>query len=184
MTIESDSDLHGLRRAGRPVNKDGRVVETAVHRCGFEVLAGLSGHGIGKTIHEPPTIPNLFDRRLESPLTEGLVVAIEPIISDGSERTVESPDGWTIRTADGNPSAHYEHTIVVTRGSPIVLTAGVTGRSKVKSHTRGSRLRHGQRDRLSVRHRPLRQQCALYPRRKIYAGWTSGMLSGVLGAFP
>ena len=110
-------------RAGRPVNKIGRVVETTVHRCGFEVLAGLSGHGIGKTIHEPPTIPNQFDRRLESPLTEGLVVTIEPIIAAGSERIVESPDGWTIRTADGNPAAHYEHTIVVTRGSPIVLTA-------------------------------------------------------------
>ena len=94
-----------------------------MHRCGFEVLVGLSGHGIGKTIHEPPTIPNQFDRRLESSLTEGLVVTIEPIISAGSGRTVESPDGWTIRTADGNPAAHYEHTIVVTRGSPIVLTA-------------------------------------------------------------
>ena len=112
-----------MARAGRPVNKIGRVVEATVHRCGFEVLAGLSGHGIGKTIHEPPTIPNQFDRRLESPLTEGLVVTIEPIIAAGSGRIVESPDGWTIRTADGNPAAHYEHTIVITKGSPIVLTA-------------------------------------------------------------
>jgi methionyl aminopeptidase len=112
-----------VARAGRPVNNIGRVVETTVHGRGFAVLAGLSGHGIGKTIHEPPTIPNQFDRRLESPLTEGLVVTIEPIIAAGSDRIVESPDGWTIRTADGNPAAHYEHTIVVTRGMPIVLTA-------------------------------------------------------------
>jgi methionyl aminopeptidase len=89
----------------------------------FAVLAGLSGHGIGKTIHEPPTIPNQFDRRLDSPLTEGLVVTIEPIIAAGSHRTVEGPDGWTIRTADGKPAAHFEHTIVITKGSPIVLTA-------------------------------------------------------------
>jgi methionyl aminopeptidase len=112
-----------VARAGRPVNKIGRVVETTVHRGGFAVLAGLSGHGIGKTIHEPPTIPNQFNRRLDSPLTEGLVVTIEPIIAAGSDRTFEGPDGWTIRTADGSPAAHYEHTIVITRGSPIVLTA-------------------------------------------------------------
>jgi methionyl aminopeptidase len=112
-----------VARAGRPVNKIGRVVETTVHRGGFVVLAGLSGHGIGKTIHEPPTIPNQFNRRLDSPLTEGLVVTIEPIIAAGSDRTFEGPDGWTIRTADGSPAAHYEHTIVITRGSPIVLTA-------------------------------------------------------------
>lgn len=110
-------------RAGRPVNKIGRVVETTVRRRGFAVLAGLSGHGIGKTIHEPPTIPNRFDRRLGSLLTERLVVAIEPIIAAGSDGIVESPDGWTIRTADGNPAAHYEHTIVITKGSPIVITA-------------------------------------------------------------
>ena len=112
-----------VARAGRPVNKIGRVVETTVRRRGFAVLAGLGGHGIGKTIHEPPTIPNHFDRRLDSPLTQGLVVTIEPIIASGSDETVEGPDGWTIRTADGNPAAHYEHTIVVTKGNPIVLTA-------------------------------------------------------------
>ena len=86
-------------------------------------LAGLSGHGVGRSIHEPPTIPNQVDRRLDLPLTEGLVVTIEPIIASGSEITVEGRDGWTIRTADGSPAAHHEHTIVITKGSPIVLTA-------------------------------------------------------------
>ena len=112
-----------VARAGRPVNKIGRVVETAVRRQGFTVLSGLGGHGVGRSIHEPPTIPNHFDGRLDSPLTEGLVITIEPIISSGIDRTVEGPDGWTIRTADGSPAAHHEHTIVVTKGSPIVLTA-------------------------------------------------------------
>ena len=73
-----------VARAGRPVNKIGRVVETAVRRHGFAVLHGLSGHGIGRTIHEPPTIPNYFDRRLDLPLTQGLVITIEPIIAAGS----------------------------------------------------------------------------------------------------
>ncbi len=112
-----------VARAGRPVNKIGHAVETAVRRRGFSVLPGLSGHGVGRTIHEPPTIPNYFDRRLNRPLTEGLVITIEPIIAAGSDRTVESRDGWTIRTADGSPVAHHEHTLVITRGSPIVLTA-------------------------------------------------------------
>jgi methionyl aminopeptidase len=112
-----------VARAGRPVNKIGRVVETTVSRRGFAPLAGLCGHGIGKTIHEPPTIPNRFDKKSDSWLTAGLVVTIEPIIAAGSDRTVEGPDGWTIRTADGAPAAHHEHTIVITRGNPIVLTA-------------------------------------------------------------
>src|SRR5215213_11430750 len=78
-----------VARAGRPVNKIGRVVETAVCRRGFAVLPGLSGHGVGRTIHEPPTIPNYFDRWFYRPLTEGLVITIEPIIAAGSDQTVE-----------------------------------------------------------------------------------------------
>ncbi|HET7273188.1 MAG TPA: type I methionyl aminopeptidase [Rubrobacter sp.] len=112
-----------VARAGRQVNKIGRVVETAARRRGFAVLRGLSGHGVGRTIHEPPTIPNYFDERLELPLTEGLVITIEPIIAAGSDRTVEGQDGWTVRTADGSPAAHHEHTIVITKSSPVVLTA-------------------------------------------------------------
>ncbi|MGH3145375.1 MAG: type I methionyl aminopeptidase [Rubrobacter sp.] len=112
-----------VARAGRPVNKIGRAVETLVRRRGFVVMTDLNGHGVGREIHEPPTIPNFFDRRLKCPLTEGLVITIEPIITTGSGRTVEGPDGWTISTADGSPAAHHEHTLVITKGSPIVLTA-------------------------------------------------------------
>ena len=110
-------------RAGRPINKIGRVVETAGRRRGFTVLTELSSHGVGRAIHEPPTIPNYHDRLLRTELTEGLVITVEPIISAGSSRTVEGGDGWTIKTADGSPAAHHEHTIAVTKGSPIVLTA-------------------------------------------------------------
>jgi methionyl aminopeptidase len=112
-----------VARAGRPLNKIGRVVETIVRRRGFTVLTALSGHGVGRNIHEEPTIPNHFERRLTAPLTEGLVATLEPIITSGTDRTTIAADGWTTRTGDGHPSAHYEHTIVITKGSPIVLTA-------------------------------------------------------------
>jgi methionyl aminopeptidase len=110
-------------RTGNPVSAIGRAIESEVRRRGFSVIRDLAGHGIGRTIHEPPSVPNYFDARQKDVLTEGLVVAIEPIISSGSWRVVEDPDGWTIRTRDGSVAAHYEHTVVITRGRPILLTA-------------------------------------------------------------
>src|SRR5919202_2793494 len=112
-----------VARAGRPLNKVGRVVETTVRRRGFTVLSALSSHGVGRTIHEEPTIPSYYDGRLQTSLSEGLVITLEPIITAGRDRTFVAEDGWTTKTADSSPCAHYEHTIVVTRGSPIVLTA-------------------------------------------------------------
>lgn len=83
----------------------------------------LCGHGVGRTIHEEPCVPNYFDNRQRSKLTEGLVLTIEPIVSAGSGREYLSEDGWTINTADGSLAAHFEHTFVITSGIPIVLTA-------------------------------------------------------------
>jgi methionyl aminopeptidase len=108
--------------AGTRVNEIGRAVETYVRRRGFAVVDGLSGHGVGRTIHEPPSVPNVYDRHQRDVLTEGLVLTIEPMIAVGSSRAVLARDGWTMRTADGGLAAHYEHTLVVTRGRPIVLT--------------------------------------------------------------
>ena len=112
-----------VARAGRLVSEIGRAVEAEVDRYGFSVIRGLGGHGIGHTIHEAPSIPNYHDARQRDRLTEGLVVAIEPIISAGSGRVVEDPDGWTIKTKDGSLAAHHEHTVVITRGRPVLLTA-------------------------------------------------------------
>ena len=112
-----------VARAGTLVNEIGRAVQSEVRRWGFSVVRGLSGHGVGRTIHEPPDVPNEYDPRQRDVLTEGLVLTIEPMISAGSHRPVQSADGWTIRTRDGSWSAHYEHTLVITRGAPIVLTA-------------------------------------------------------------
>jgi methionyl aminopeptidase len=110
-------------RAGNRVYEIGRVVERETKRCGFRVIRDLCGHGVGRTIHEPPSIPNYHEPRLRTRLTEGLVITIEPIISAGDGKGVLQPDRWTIRTADGSLSAHYEHTVVITNGEPILLTA-------------------------------------------------------------
>jgi methionyl aminopeptidase len=112
-----------VARAGVRVNEIGRAVEREVRRRGFTVVEGLAGHGVGRTIHEEPSVPNQYDPFQKDVLTEGLVLTIEPMISAGSSRVVQDADGWTLRTADGSLSAHHEHTLVITRGSPIVLTA-------------------------------------------------------------
>lgn len=112
-----------VARAGNRVSEIGRAVESETRRCGFHVMRELCGHGVGRTIHEPPSVPNFHDPRSRERLTEGLVITIEPIIAAGSGRGVLQSDRWTVRTADGSPAAHYEHTIVVTREAPILLTA-------------------------------------------------------------
>jgi methionyl aminopeptidase len=110
-------------RAGNRVYEIGRVVERETRRSGFQVLRDLCGHGVGRTIHEAPSVPNYYDPRVRARLTEGLVITIEPIISAGSGKSALQPDRWTIRTADGSLSAHHEHTIVITKNEPILLTA-------------------------------------------------------------
>jgi methionyl aminopeptidase len=121
----AESAFHqGLRfaHAGNRVSDIGRAVEREVRRSGFSVIRELCGHGVGRTIHEPPIVPNYADPHARQRLTEGLVLTIEPIITAGSGKADLQPDGWTIRTADGSLSAHYEHTIVITRGEPVLLT--------------------------------------------------------------
>lgn len=112
-----------VARAGNRVSDIGRVIESEVHRCGFSLIRELGGHGIGRTIHEPPSVPNFSDSTARQVLTEGLVITIEPIIAAGTGRPVVAADGWTVRTADRAPSAHFEHTVVITATEPILLTA-------------------------------------------------------------
>jgi methionyl aminopeptidase len=87
------------------------------------VLRELAGHGIGRTIHESPSVPNFGAAGLGAPLTDGLVITIEPIIAAATRSTRPAGDGWTVATADGGRSAHVEHTIIVARGRPLILTA-------------------------------------------------------------
>jgi methionyl aminopeptidase len=113
-----------VARAGFRVSEIGRCVEREVRRSGFSVIRDLGGHGIGRTIHEDPRVPNFADPEANQVLTEGLVITVEPIIAAGSGRAFVAPDQWTMITTDHRPSAHYEHTLVITKGAPILLTAG------------------------------------------------------------
>jgi methionyl aminopeptidase len=109
-------------RAGAAVNAIGAAVERAVAGRGFAVCHELTGHGIGRRIHEPPTVASVYDAGAREPLTDGLVITVEPIIADGRGDVVGQPDGWTVVTRDGSPVAHAEHTIVVTGDDALVLT--------------------------------------------------------------
>jgi methionyl aminopeptidase len=110
-------------RIGNRTREIGRAVEREVRRRGFYVIRELGGHGVGRTIHEQPSVPNFADPMAIHTLTDGLVITIEPIIAATTGRVSLDRDGWTVRTADGSLSAHYEHTIVITKGEPILLTA-------------------------------------------------------------
>ena len=110
-------------RAGRPMNGIGKTVQTEVERQGFSVMTQLGGHGVGRTVHEEPFVRNFYAPWDNQRLWPGLVIAIEPVISSGSGASVTAADGWTVRTADGSSSAHFEHTVVITDGGPMVVTA-------------------------------------------------------------
>jgi methionyl aminopeptidase len=112
-----------MARAGNRILEIGRAVDSEVRRSGFTVLRELSGHGVGRTIHEAPDVPNFADWRARQRLQEGLVITIEPIIAAGHGGSELQPDGWTIKTADRSLSAHYEHTIVITGGEAVLLMA-------------------------------------------------------------
>ena len=112
-----------VARAGYRVYDIGRAVEREVKSRGFSVLRELCGHGVGRTIHEEPSVPNYHDPRSRSRLSDGLVITIEPIIAAGEGKASCRRIAGLIVTDDRSLSAHYEHTIVITRGAPILLTA-------------------------------------------------------------
>lgn len=112
-----------VARAGTALNEIGRAVQRTVTGHGYSICPELMGHGIGRRIHEPPHVLNYHHPRFAQPLTEGLVITIEPIIAAGNGAVRDTGDGWTLETRDGTNVAHTEHTIVVTAGAPIILTA-------------------------------------------------------------
>jgi methionyl aminopeptidase len=117
-----ESGLSAVRPGARAFDI-GRSIHKTVSASGFSVVRDLTGHGIGHTIHEAPTIPNFYDPRCSDVLTEGLVFTIEPLIAAGGPRTITLRDGWTTRTRDRSLSAHHEHTVMVTANGAQLLTA-------------------------------------------------------------
>jgi methionyl aminopeptidase len=97
-----------------------------VEARGYSAVRDLVGHGIGRSMHEPPQVPNFVEEgqfvEYDLTLRTGHALAIEPMVNLGDWRIRQEPDGWTMRTADGLPSAHFEHTVIVTKDAPIILT--------------------------------------------------------------
>lgn len=115
LRITKESLYKGLEKAvaGGRIGDISEAVQTHAERNGFSVVRELVGHGVGKSLHEEPEVPN-YGRKGSGPkLAEGLVIAIEPMINMGRKNVRQERDGWTITTADGMPSAHYEHTVAV-----------------------------------------------------------------------
>ena len=109
-------------RPGQRVADVGRVIDAEVRGRGFAVVREVAGHGVGRTIHEPPDVLNYFNPHQRDRFEDGQVVAIEPIITLSQTRLVEDADGWTLRTKNGVFAAHYEHTVLVTAAGPQLLT--------------------------------------------------------------
>jgi methionyl aminopeptidase len=112
-------------RVGNRVGDVSHAVQTVVEGAGFSVVRSLVGHGVGRHYHEDPHIPNFGEPGRGPRLAEGMTIAIEPMITAGSSEVVVAPDGWTISTADGSLSAHFEHTVAVTEDGPRILTPRV-----------------------------------------------------------
>ena len=110
-----------------------REMEDYVKKHGFSVVEAFVGHGIGRKMHEDPQVPNFVAKRLRRSsdfrLVPGLVIAVEPMVNMGGKDVRCQPDHWTQVTADGRPSAHFEHTVAITEAGPQVLTAGPNGES-------------------------------------------------------
>ncbi|HXX63522.1 MAG TPA: type I methionyl aminopeptidase [Bacteroidota bacterium] len=124
MRVTEESLYQGIAqaRAGNHLHDVSAAVQRHVEAAGFSVVRDLVGHGIGKNLHEDPAIPNFGEPGTGVVLKAGMTLAIEPMVNAGTHRVTVGDDGWAVRTADGKPSAHFEHTIVVTSGEAEILT--------------------------------------------------------------
>lgn len=110
-------------REGRSLNVIGRTVEKVARDAGYNVILELAGHGVGRHIHEPPSVHNISLRRLRTRLEPGMVIAIEPFLTPGIGHIYTARDGWTLKTRDGAIPAQFEHTVVIDGNRPIIVTA-------------------------------------------------------------
>jgi methionyl aminopeptidase len=120
---------------GNRVGDVSHAIQAVVETAGFSVVRSLVGHGVGRYYHEDPHVPNFGEPGRGPRLSEGMTIAIEPMITAGGSDVVLMEDGWTIRTADGSMSAHFEHTVAITSDGPRILTprVGVPARGRVEA---------------------------------------------------
>jgi methionyl aminopeptidase len=114
----------GIEKAvtGNRIGDIGNAIQKFVEAKGYTVVRELVGHGVGKQLHEAPEVPNWGKRGSGAKLKDGMVIAIEPMVNLGTRNVVQERDGWTIRTADRKPSAHYEHTVAIADEKAEILT--------------------------------------------------------------
>jgi len=131
LDVAQDALAAGIAEAifGNRVGDVSHAIQEVVEAGGFSVVRSLVGHGVGRHYHEDPHIPNFGEPGRGPRLSEGMTIAIEPMITAGSPEVLLDEDGWTIRTADGSMSAHFEHTVAITDEGPRILTprVGVPG---------------------------------------------------------
>jgi methionyl aminopeptidase len=135
MDVTEQALYEGIAQArpGKRVVDISRTVQNYVESNGFSVVREFVGHGVGKTVHEEPQVPNFVEEGKPSPtLTPGMTIAIEPMVNIGSPDVVVLSDRWTVVTKDGSLSAHFEHTVLVTDGEPEILTWPAKTPSKLK----------------------------------------------------
>ncbi|MCP9198434.1 type I methionyl aminopeptidase [Gramella sp. GC03-9] len=124
LEVTKESLYVGIRefKAGNRVGDVGYAIQKYTEDHGYGVVRELVGHGLGRTMHEDPEMPNYGRRGRGKKFVEGMVVAIEPMINMGTKRIKQLPDGWTILTADNKPSAHFEHDVALVDGKPELLS--------------------------------------------------------------
>jgi len=111
-------------RAGNPLSAIGKAVQNHADRQGYRVIRELNGHGVGRKLHEEPrNIPNHYNRAATLPLKEGMVITLEPFLTPGKGKIETSDDRWTLKTTDGVVAVQYEHTVIITKERPILVTA-------------------------------------------------------------
>jgi methionyl aminopeptidase len=109
-------------RVGNKIGDISHAIESSVRSHCFGIVEVLAGHGVGKYVHEDPFIPNFGKANTGAKLVPGMVIALEPMLNNGTKNVTLDSDGYTFRTADGKKSAHFEHTILITEGEPEILT--------------------------------------------------------------
>jgi methionyl aminopeptidase len=108
--------------AGKRVTDISRAIQNYVEGNGFSVVREYVGHGVGRSMHEEPQVPNFVDAKCNQKLRPGMTIAIEPMVNAGGPGTKTLNDGWTVVTQDGSLSAHFEHTVLITESEPEILT--------------------------------------------------------------
>jgi len=125
LKVTKESLYKGIQAAvaGGRVGDISNAIQSHAEANGYGVVRELVGHGVGRSLHEKPEVPNFGKRGSGMTLKEGLVIAIEPMINMGTKNVVHGKDGWTVRTADNLPSAHFEHTVAIRKGEADILSS-------------------------------------------------------------